>query len=100
MGFKSQLNHYQRMQISQVKYLNDMADVFQNRTKSTHLRREILQKQEQRNYRSEYDRIRAHVEDSATPALNKDHLREKMARLKKLGARAVDNITWANRNFI
>ena len=88
------------MQISQVKYLNDMADVFQNRTKSTHLRREILQKQEQRNYRSEYDRIRAHVEDSATPAQNKDHLREKMARLKKLGAKAVDSITWANRNFI
>ena len=93
MGFKSQLNHYQKMQISQVKYLNDMADVFQNRTKSTHLRREILQKQEQRNYRSEYERIRAHVEDSATPAFTKDHLRDKMARLKKLGARAVDSIT-------
>ncbi len=31
MGFKSQLNHYQRMQLSQVKYLNGMADVFQNR---------------------------------------------------------------------
>ena len=59
MGFKSQLNHYQRMQLTQVKYLNDMAEAFQNRTKSTHLRREILQKQEQRNYRSEYDRIRS-----------------------------------------
>ena len=83
MGFKSQLNHYQKMQLSQVKYLNDMADVFQNRTKSTHLRREILQKQEQRNYRSEYDRIRAHVEDSATPVQNKGHLRDRMAHLKK-----------------
>ena len=93
MPFKSQLNHYQRLQLSQVKYLNDMADVFQNRTKSTHLRREILQKQEQRNYRSEYDRIRAHVEDSATPAFNKDLLKSKMAHLKKLGARAVDSIT-------
>ena len=68
MVFKSQLDHYQRMQLSQVKYLKDRADVFQNRTKSTHLRREILQKQNQRNYRSEYERIRAHVEDS--PALN------------------------------
>ena len=77
MGFKSQLNHYQRLQLSQVKYLNDMADVFQNRMKSTHLRREILQKQEQRNYR-----IRAHVEDSATAVFNKDHLRDKMTRLK------------------
>ncbi len=79
MGFQSQLNHCRRMQLSQVKYLNDMADVFQNRTKSTHLRREILQKQEQRNYRSEYDRIRAHVEDSRTGVFNKDHLRAKMA---------------------
>ena len=93
MGFKSQLNHYQRMQLSQVKYLNDMADVFQNRTKSTALRKEILQKQQQRNYRSEYERIRAHVEDSATPAQNKGHLRNRMANFKKLGARAVDSIT-------
>ena len=44
------------MQLTQVKYLNDMADAFQNRTKSVHLRKEILQKQEQRNYRSEYDK--------------------------------------------
>ena len=93
MVFKSQLDHYQRMQLSHVKYLNDRAEVFQNRTKSTHLRREILQKQNQRNYRSEYERIRAHVEDSATPALNKDHLRDKMAHLRKLGAKAVDSIT-------
>ena len=93
MGFKSQLNHYQKTQLSQVKYLNDMADAFQNRTKSTALHREILQKQQQRNYRSEYERIRAHVEDSATPALNKVHMRGKMAQLKKLGAQAVDSIT-------
>ena len=92
MGFKSQLNHYQRMQLSQVKYLNDMADAVQNRTKSTALRRKILQKQQQRNYSSEYERIRAHVEDSATPSLNKDHLKGKMARLKALGAKAVDSI--------
>ena len=92
MGFKSQLNHYQKMQLSQVKYLNDMADAFQNRTKSTALRRDILQKQQQRNYQSEYDRIRAHVEDSATPALNKDHLKGKIARLKALRAKAVDSI--------
>jgi hypothetical protein len=92
MGFRSQLNHYQKTQLSQVKYLNDMADTFQNRTKSTALRREILQKQQQRNYQSEYERIRAHVENSATPSLNKDHLRGEMAHLKRLGAQAVDSI--------
>ncbi len=81
------------MQLSQVKYLNDMADAFRNRTKSVHLRKEILQKQDQRNYRSEYERIRSHVEDSATPALNKGHLRDRMTHLKRLGAKAVDSIT-------
>ena len=92
MPFKSQLNHYQRMQLSQVKYLNDMADAFSNRTKSTGLRREILQKQKQRNYQTEYDRIRYHVENSSTPALTRNHLTTRAAHLKTLGARAVDGI--------
>ena len=93
MGFKSQLNHYQRMQLTQVKYLNDMAEAFQNRTKSTHLRREILQKQDSRNYRSEYDRFRAHVENSASGTIAKQHITDRQAHLKKLGAKAVDSIT-------
>ena len=92
MGFKSQLNHYQRMQLSQVKYLNDAADAFQNRTKSTSLRREILEKQNKRNYQSEYDRIRFHVENSATPSLTRNHLTTRAAHLNKLGAKAVDGI--------
>ena len=79
MGFQSQLNHYQRMQLSQVKYLNDMADAFQNRTKSAHLRREILQKQQQRNYQSEYDRLRHHVESSASGTITKQHITDRVA---------------------
>jgi hypothetical protein len=80
------------MQLNQAKYLNDMADIFQNRAKSTHLRREILQKQNQRNYQSEYDRIRSHVEgNSASGTITKQHITDRVAHLKKLGARAVDN---------
>jgi len=92
MPFKSQLNHYQRMQLSQVKYLNGMADAFQNKTKSVALRREILERQKKRNYQSEYDRIRSHVEDSAAPALTKHHLSARTAHLKALGANALDTI--------
>ncbi len=73
------------MQVSQVKYLSDMADAFRNRTKSTALRREVLVKQQKRNYQSEYDRIISRVEDSATPGLNKTHLRNRQAHLKSLG---------------
>ena len=49
MGFKSQLSHYQQMQLRQVKYLNDMADVFPNRSQNTALRNEILYKQQKSN---------------------------------------------------
>ena len=92
MGFKSQLNHYQRMQLTQVKYLNDRAVAFQNRTKSVALRKEILEKQKKRNYQSEYDRIRNHVENSATPSINRNHLTARTAHLKTLGAKALDTM--------
>jgi len=89
---KSQLNHYQQKQLSQVKYLNEMAEAYRNRTKSVALRKEILEKQKRRNYQSECDRLRGHVENSATPALTRDHLKTRTERLKSLGARAVDTI--------
>jgi hypothetical protein len=92
MGFQSQLNHYQRMQLNQAKYLNDQAEIFQNRTKSTHLRRQILQKQQSRNYQTEYDRLRNHVEGSASGTITKQHVTDRVAHLKKLGAKAVDGI--------
>ncbi len=82
------------MQLGQAKYLNDMAEIFQNRTKSTHLRREkVYIKQKQRNYQPEYDRIKHHVENSASGTLTKQHITDRQAHLKKLGARAVDSIT-------
>ncbi len=92
MGFKSQLNHYQKMQLSQIKYLNEMADEFQTRTKSTALRREVFEKQGKRNYQSEYDRIRNHVENSATPTLTMDRLNSRVEHLKTSGAKALDAI--------
>ena len=89
---KSQLHHYQQKQLSQVKYLNDMADAYLNRTRSVALRKEILEKQNRRNYTNEYDRIRGHINNSATPALTKDRVRNRTEHLKSLGARAVETI--------
>ena len=80
------------MQLNQAKYLNDQAQIFQNRTKSTHLRRQILQNQQSRNYQTEYDRLRHHVEGSASGTITKQHVTDRVARLKKLGAKAVDGI--------
>ena len=80
------------MQLNQAKYLNDQAEIFQNRTKSSHLRREILQKQNARNYQSEYDRLRHHVEGSTSGSTTKQHVIDRVAALKKLGAKAVEGI--------
>ncbi len=87
MGFKSRLSDYQQMQLNQIKYLTEIADAFQDRTKSTALRREISEKQRKRTYQSEYDSIRNHVENSATPSLNKNALQARTAHLKTLGAK-------------
>jgi hypothetical protein len=52
-----------------------------------------LEKQKMRNYSNEYNRIRAHLEDSASPFTNKDGLKRRTEHLKTLGARAVDGMT-------
>ena len=89
---KSQLNHYQQKQLSQVKYLNEQADAYRNRTKSVALRKEILDKQKRRTYQSEYERLRSHVESSATPALTRNLLKRRTEHLKQIGAKALDTI--------
>ena len=80
------------MHLKQIKYLNDVADAFQNRTKSIALRKEISEKPKMKNYNTEYERIRNHVANSATPSLNRDGLKARAEHLKSMGARAVDTI--------
>ncbi len=92
MSIKSQLSHYQQKQLSQIKYLNDAADASLNRSKSLALRKTILDSQKVKNYQSEYDRIRNHVENSATPFRNQASLKNRTDHLKRLGARAIDTI--------
>ena len=89
---KSQLNHYQQKQLSKVKYLNEQADAYRNRTKSVALRKEILDKQKRRTYQSEYERLQSHVESSATLALTRNRLKSRTEHLKQLGAKALDTI--------
>ena len=83
---KSQLSHYQQMQLKQIKYLNDVADAFQNRTKSIALRKGTLEKQKMKNYNTEYERIQNHVANSATPSLNTKRLTSKSRAFKINGS--------------
>ena len=52
----------------------------------------MLDKKKVKNYQTEYDRIRAHLEDSATPHLIRSHVQSRADQLRALGARAVSGI--------
>ena len=92
MTIKNQISKYHQFQLNQIKQLSEEAKAYRNRTKSVALRKEILDKQNIRNYQSEYERIRAHIDNSTTPTLTIDGLKSRAERLKQLGAKALDTI--------
>jgi hypothetical protein len=89
---KQKLNYYSKLQIEQIKHLKDHIDAYRTRAASVALRKEILEKQNMRNYQSEYERIRAHLEDSAIPFKTREGLKTRAVHLKALGAKAVGSI--------
>ncbi len=92
MTIKSQLSFYQQQQLKQIKYLSEAADTYLNRTKNSALRKHVLEKQRIKTYSSEYEHIRNHVQNSATPSLTKNALNARTAHLKSSGAKALDSI--------
>ena len=48
-----------------------------------------MEKPKHRTYQSEYDRLRSHIENSATPTLTKDRLKTRTEHLKSRGAKAL-----------
>ncbi len=90
---KQKLNYYRKLQLEQIKHLSDHIDAYRTKAASVALRKEVLEKQNVRNYQSEYDRIRAHLEDSAVPYKSKEGLSIRSAHLKALGAKAVGSIS-------
>ena len=88
----NKLKHYQNVQSSQLKHLSEQADIYMHRAKSVALRKEILDKQRTRNYQTEYDRIRAHLADSAVPFATRHGVTSRKSELERLGARAFGNM--------
>ena len=90
---KRRINHVSKLQLEHLKHLSDNIDAHRTRASSVAFRKEVLEKQNIRNYSSEYNRIRAHLEDSSVPFKTKDGLKTRAAHLKSLGAAAVDTIS-------
>lgn len=92
-SLQKQLNAFSNIQLDHIKHLHSQLEARKNLSASVAFRKEILEKKKIKNYQTEYDRIRAHLEaNSATPYLVKADVRSRADELRKLGAQAFDAI--------
>ncbi len=77
------------MQFEKVKYLNDQIEAKKGRVNNLAYRRDMLEKQKVHNYSSEYNRLRAHLDDTALPHQTREAVKTRTEHLKALGAQAL-----------
>ena len=86
------LKKYMNMQSHQLERINKEIELRQNRTANLNIRNGWLRAKTIKNYQSEYDRIRSHLADSATPFVLRSTIINRKAALERLGAQAFDGI--------
>jgi hypothetical protein len=87
------MEKYSKLQLSQFKDLNKQIAARLKRTKSVALTNEWRQKQNMRNYHSEYDRIRNELENSALPYQTQDSIKNRKIELEKMGVKIYNIIS-------
>ena len=87
------MERYSKMQLSQLKHLNEQIKARATRTKSVALVNEWREKQNMRNYQSEYDRIRNELANSAIPFHTQEGVKKRKTELEKMGAKIYNIIS-------
>ena len=80
------------MQLHQLERLNKDIQVRASRTQNLDIRNKWLHAQKVKNYQSEYDRIRSHMNDSVLPYHTTTQVKNRKKALEKLGAQAFDTM--------
>ena len=80
------------MQVHQLERLNKDIEVRVNRAQNLYIRNKWLQQKNIKNYQSEYDRIRGHMENSVMPYVTTEKVKNRKKELEKLGAQALDTM--------
>ena len=80
------------MQVHQLERLNKDIEVRVNRAQNLYIRNKWLEQKKIKNYQSEYDRIRGHMENSVMPYVTTPQVRNRKKELEKLGAQAFDTM--------
>ena len=81
------------MQSSQLERINKEIELRHNRTANLNIRNGWLRAKTIKNYQSEYDRIRSHMEtNSVMPHVLRETINRRKQTLERLGARAFDGM--------
>ena len=76
-----------KLQLNQLKALNNQIEARLTRIKSVALVNEWRQKQHMRTYQSEYDRIRNELSNSAIPFQTEEGLKKRTIELQTMGVK-------------
>ena len=80
------------MQLHQLERMNKEVEVRAARVENLEIKNKWLRAQNIKNYQSEYDRIRGHLENSVLPYVETRTVRNRKAVLERLGAQAFDTM--------
>ena len=80
------------MQLHQLERMNKEVEVRAARVENLEIKNKWLRAQKIKNYQSEYDRIRGHLENSVLPYVETRTVRNRKAVLERLGAQAFDTM--------
>ena len=78
-----------KLQLNQLKALNNQIEARLTRIKSVALVNEWRQKQHMRTYQSEYDRIRNELSNSAIPFQTEEGLKKRTIELQTMGVKYI-----------
>jgi hypothetical protein len=81
------MERYSKLQLNRLMQVKKENEARLARTTSIALTNEWRQKQNMRNYQSEYDRIRNELSNSALPFKTQENIKKRKVELEKLGAK-------------
>ncbi len=88
----AQLARYSKLQTKQLQFMNEQIEARASRQQNITIRNQWMQAKTSKNYQTEYDRIRSHLENNLFPHETKEKVKNRKRDLEALGARAIDKI--------
>ncbi len=86
----AQLARYSKLQAKQLQFMNEQIEARASIHQNIAIRSQWMQAKTSKNYQTEYDRIRSHLENNLFPHETKEKVKNRKHDLEALGARAID----------